>query len=358
MRTQIPVPSKGDAMRASWGASVASRVNELCAMAPAGMLSRDGFGGMGAQPLPQNLRDRRGAAGQPMPFDLKAELQTNQAGTQRRLVVKWYYGGVPTGSAPVAAVWWNYWVLTFSGHQAPGQDTSGFITAYTGTWASAENFSDGATIQLWYTLQLGPNFNTDPITLAVSGSWRVVSSDQVETLGLEEDIQPSGANPIITTYINLGVVRASGSSIVGVWQQHHGNLYINELPYFGDGGGGGNDDESASAQRGCWKLTLQEPEYEGEGVGSFIISDCYYNVGGITKLAGPFSVSAAAEGFLCALFAIGGNVSVVIYATQSALASAQANENTYIVPLYEIGSGTVLLDMRNAPQIQVFEGTL
>ena len=46
-------------MRVSWGAAVASRVNELCSMAPAGMLARDGVGGMGAEPLPKNLRDRR-----------------------------------------------------------------------------------------------------------------------------------------------------------------------------------------------------------------------------------------------------------------------------------------------------------
>lgn len=62
MRTQIPVPSKGDKLRATWGTAISNRVNELCAMAPAGVLQRDGFSGMGAQPLPQNLRNRRAAA--------------------------------------------------------------------------------------------------------------------------------------------------------------------------------------------------------------------------------------------------------------------------------------------------------
>lgn len=60
MRGGIPVPGKGDKMHASWGAAVASRVNELCSMAPAGMLARDGVGGMGAQPPPSNLRERGG----------------------------------------------------------------------------------------------------------------------------------------------------------------------------------------------------------------------------------------------------------------------------------------------------------
>ena len=58
MRSQIPTPGKGESLRASWGTAVANRVNALCAMAPADMLTRDGFGGMGAQPLPKNRRDK------------------------------------------------------------------------------------------------------------------------------------------------------------------------------------------------------------------------------------------------------------------------------------------------------------
>lgn len=58
MRPQVPVPLKGLPLRATWGAQVANRINELCAMAPAGMLVREGFGGIGAQPIPQNLRSR------------------------------------------------------------------------------------------------------------------------------------------------------------------------------------------------------------------------------------------------------------------------------------------------------------
>ena len=61
MTGAVPVPAKGQPMKASWAAAVAERVNSLCAMAPAGMLARDGVGGMGAQPLPSNLRGRRGA---------------------------------------------------------------------------------------------------------------------------------------------------------------------------------------------------------------------------------------------------------------------------------------------------------
>lgn len=62
MFEKLPVPSKGDKLRASWGAGVTNRVNELGAMAPAGMLSRDGQTGTGFAPLPANLRDRRGSS--------------------------------------------------------------------------------------------------------------------------------------------------------------------------------------------------------------------------------------------------------------------------------------------------------
>ena len=72
MRGGIPVPGKGDKMHVSWGAAVASRVNELCSMAPAGMLARDGVGGMGAQPLPANLRERAKASAKPLPWLCKA----------------------------------------------------------------------------------------------------------------------------------------------------------------------------------------------------------------------------------------------------------------------------------------------
>lgn len=59
-------------MKASWAAAVAERVNALCAMAPAGMLARDGAGGMGAQPLPANLRERAKGSAKPLPWLCKA----------------------------------------------------------------------------------------------------------------------------------------------------------------------------------------------------------------------------------------------------------------------------------------------
>lgn len=62
MFEKIPVPVKGQPARASWGAGITNRVNELCSMVPSRGLARDGLTGTGFAPLPANLRDRRGSA--------------------------------------------------------------------------------------------------------------------------------------------------------------------------------------------------------------------------------------------------------------------------------------------------------
>ena len=58
MFEKIPAPVKGQPARASWGSSLTSRVNELCAMAPARGLARDGLTGTGFAALPSNRRER------------------------------------------------------------------------------------------------------------------------------------------------------------------------------------------------------------------------------------------------------------------------------------------------------------
>ena len=58
MFEKIPAPVKGQPARASWGAALTNRVNELCAMAPARGLARDGLTGTGFAALPSNRRER------------------------------------------------------------------------------------------------------------------------------------------------------------------------------------------------------------------------------------------------------------------------------------------------------------
>ncbi|MBQ6328546.1 MAG: hypothetical protein IJI35_05985, partial [Kiritimatiellae bacterium] len=86
----------------------------------------------------------------------------------------------------------------------------------------------------------------------------------------------------------------------------------------------------------------------------------YYNVGGITKQTSNQTVpTGLGSVILCAAFSSGGYAGLRSYGNLGALNAAQATEDEYIVPLYQLdGDGKVALDMRNAPQIQVFEGTL
>ena len=58
MFEKIPAPVKGQPARASWGSALTSRVNELCAMAPARGLARDGLTGTGFAARPSNRRER------------------------------------------------------------------------------------------------------------------------------------------------------------------------------------------------------------------------------------------------------------------------------------------------------------
>ena len=52
----IQIPTKGAPLRADWGAAVTQAAVNACAFATRGMLPRDGAGGIGYEPIPQNRR--------------------------------------------------------------------------------------------------------------------------------------------------------------------------------------------------------------------------------------------------------------------------------------------------------------
>lgn len=68
MFEKIPAPVKGQPVRASWGAGLTNRVNELGAMVPARGLARDGLTGTGFAALPSNRRERSGKTLPPWSF--------------------------------------------------------------------------------------------------------------------------------------------------------------------------------------------------------------------------------------------------------------------------------------------------
>lgn len=86
MRDPLPVPRTGDPMRASWGAGVATRLNELCGMAAPRSLARDGMTGLGSEPLPVNRRDRKAAA--PHPWQWRA-VSDGEGGVKFQVYLPW-----------------------------------------------------------------------------------------------------------------------------------------------------------------------------------------------------------------------------------------------------------------------------
>ena len=359
MRPLIPVPTKGEKLRATWGSAVTNRVNELCAMAPSGVLQREGFGGIGAQPLPKNLRDRPAAVPGSMPFDIKASIETSQDGTQKRLVIQCRDGNV---------IWCGPSLAT-SQNQTPGSqaDVPPWRTIFTGTWAEELEQSTYA-IFLHYRLALAPEWDTaiSPLAFVASGTnvYYKVMAEAVQTIDAQPATTPYGAAGLyyaltgqtLVAWMKLGIVNMSSIGSVTIEQRFHGDLVLSDLLAV-NGGGEGVGGEAESARRGCWRLAIVEDEEGEEGTASTLLQDCYYNVGGITKKENDRPIPGSATGFLCAIFSAAG-VDVQLYPTLGALNTAQADETRYIVPLYEMDDGDVVLDMRNAPQIQVFEGTL
>ncbi len=74
MINDIPSPQKGQPLLAAWAAQVTSGLNGIRAAGMRGVLVRDGAGAFGAEPLPENQRNRKGgttASSPPAPFDLE-----------------------------------------------------------------------------------------------------------------------------------------------------------------------------------------------------------------------------------------------------------------------------------------------
>lgn len=330
MRPQIPVPSKGLQLKATWGAQVANRVNELCAMAPAGVLHREGFGGIGDQALPKNMRDRRAAgAGQPMPFDLKGEVQTNQDG-QKRLVVKWYYGGSP--ASPIAAsVSWNYWPITPPTLNAPTIDGQGWVAVYTGEWAAASNFTDSATPELWYTLQVMPEWQGGAPTFSVGGSWYVQDSSEHDLSDLELD--PTAVAQTVVSYVVLGTVTANAGG-ARVHQAFHGDLHLNDLLCIGEGGGGGGSGDGTDG------TTYPMPfQYTRTGT----ITNCRFYWDGEYQTLADFTPPATCTVWLIATKSGSGAGS---WSFQLSTSQGTAANGQQSVKLYDFSGSRIAMDYR------------
>jgi len=320
-------------MRASWGAAVAGRVNELCAMAPSGVLQREGFGGMGAQPLPANLRNRRASAGRPMPFDLKAEIETSQDGTQQRLVVKWY--------ATDASVCWNYWPL-----DPPSEtpDEEGWVTLYSGSYAAIGELDEYVVAELWYTLQVSSDWSSSPPSFSATGEWSVEdNSDEDYT---DESFAPAATPAEITSYVSLGTVEASASGVI-VTQTFRGNLHLHDLLV-------GSSDATIPTPF-QYKVNVSESDGEESGEESqatptvtYTITNCRFYWDGEYHTLSDFEPPATGTVYLVATKSGSGegSWSFALSTTPGGSEGSSASASTQSVKLYDFVNHTVTMDYR------------
>ena len=85
------------------------------------------------------------------------------------------------------------------------------------------------------------------------------------------------------------------------------------------------------------------------------ITNCYYNVGGILNKANDTDVTSliAGTGILAFDHKAG---RVVFFSSLDTLKIAQQDASNYVIALYMVDEdGNVMVDFRNAPQIQFFE---
>jgi len=125
----ITVPTKGDGLKATWGASVANGINALMPMASAGMLVRYGAGGVGSEPLPDNRRDRRFSESIPWTFSCTV---ANQGEANETRTGGW--------TNCILQIGYNKWIV--SPDVVPASERGGNVNVIQGT----DETADGAYV--------------------------------------------------------------------------------------------------------------------------------------------------------------------------------------------------------------------
>lgn len=128
---------------------------------------------------------------------------------------------------------------------------------------------------------------------------------------------------------------------------------------------------SAEVLPSAFQISLESTEQEAEDtLYNYLVSNCYFNAGGTARVGNDkrFAIySYELPAFVAAEFAFDKQslpylYEVLYYATLEELQAAQKDAETYYVPLYHLSAnddGSVkIVDLRTAPQLQVFEGIL
>ena len=125
-------------------------------------------------------------------------------------------------------------------------------------------------------------------------------------------------------------------------------------------------DDDAYETEGCFRLvkSVTEPESEDDEPETvFSLADCYYSVGGILRHAEDIDVTGlidgAAEGDVLFVNLVESSVTAGVADFQG-LEEMQKDASSYVFALYVLSGadGSVLTDLRNAPQLQLVEPML
>lgn len=403
MRGGIPVPGKGDKMHASWGAAVASRVNELCSMAPAGMLARDGVGGSGTQPLPQNNRNPAAKSHlhpytikwiPPDPDDAEAEgywiiwlpsewlliVEGNPVDVREFLAAAdnfpagWYVLDVLPADESASlylSIDMNAATRYAEFADAPGGLGDGSIDVLISEISyDSETEARSITQLVWSVITIGgepaelrDTYGCDERSISLIRSMSGESPDYGHYFHIEgfgKFTVPGAAAPYGTyaapSVLTLGDSPSEVAALVRVGNSDQPNSNFLEFRTLRVGGNG-------TALPACFDLVSSTTESGGNTTTTHTLVRCYYNIGGTTGHQADINISSlianVAAGSILAFAKEGysGGWGARLFADSAALAMFQGQSQNYAVPLYVMsGNGAeVLADLRNAPQIQMVE---
>lgn len=128
---------------------------------------------------------------------------------------------------------------------------------------------------------------------------------------------------------------------------------------------------SAEVLPSAFQISLESTEQEDEDtLYTYLVSNCYFNAGGTARVGDDkrFAIySSELPAFVAAKFGFDQQslpclYEISYYLTLAELQAAQKGITAYYVPLYHLSAnddGSVkIVDLRTAPQLQVFEGIL
>ena len=364
MLDTIPVPADS-----KFGAMVARRLNASRPISPDGSLAMSGPTGTGFAPLPANLRDRRAAGGAcPYAFRIRAIVESQKDGdaTKKRLVVE-----MLSSDAPM--VTWNDREISPLGVEAdgglsPAADCNvgflGWQRIHEGKWEDAEGFVGDIEVWLRLHLEFMPSIDEGHGPAAQSNTgWTLVASAKDD----EKWLIPSMSDEIgireLIRYYRVAKVECGAVTC----QDLLGGLHFVEMyPEEGGGVGGASSGSAADMIRSASAFGLVEEKDDDGAVTGRTVVNCWWNAGGITMGDGGSFDVGAGDGVIYAEFSgdadgdgggAMGSLSVSTCGGFSELNELQRDAAKYVFPLYLVSGGEVV-DLRTAPQLQLFEEAL